>query len=530
MEVTSPFEVFFPSAGSTLPRVRRRQPPRRQVAAMKEDAAPSFTYVLPVLFLEFLATSLAKGVLPHLLLGAFGSSTYSVIAVLETTKGLLAFYFCPLIGRLSDSEGRRTMLCLTVVGTCLPVCVLAFTDSLWVYVAAQALAGAFSATFALTFAYIADTVDTSARAPAYGLALATFGLSLCVGPVTGGYIFRSFSQRSVFVVSLVLTILDVVYIALVLPETAPALSGEDAVRDDIGLHIPSFLELGPFLRSAGDSLRSLRISRAKVRFNSWKDLVVGAGDVAHGLPSRMGVLFGDGLRILQSTPLLRRVSEVVFLYYCGVWALVATLMVYVTKHLGFNSVMVGQLLSAYGICTMVSEGVLVRVMVPVLGEPLCVVIGLFGFSLQCVIIAFATEPWMMYASMSGALLANLFYPSVAALISRAVPQESQGEALGALNGCKSLCEGVGPLVFGTLMTVFENTSVPGAPYLLAALSTAVAAYRAKGLPRLMAEDDAIRDRSEAPEEETHRLLGPELGAEPGHELDQALGRDIGPET
>ena len=63
-----------------------------------------------------------------------------------------------------------------------------------------------------------------------------------------------------------------------------------------------------------------------------------------------------------------------------------------------------------------------------------------------------------------------------------------------------------------------------------ALSTAVAAYRAKGLPRLMAEDDAIRDRSEAPEEETHRLLGPELGAEPGHELDQALGRDIGPET
>lgn len=33
--------------------------------------------------------------------------------------------------------------------------------------------------------------------------------------------------------------------------------------------------------------------------------------------------------------------------------------------------------------------------------------------------------------------------------------------------CQALTEGFGPLVFGVLMALFENTPVPGAPYLLA---------------------------------------------------------------
>lgn len=45
----------------------------------------------------------------------------------------------------------------------------------------------------------------------------------------------------------------------------------------------------------------------------------------------------------------------------------------------------------------------------------------------------------------------------------------QGEALGALNGIKALTEGFGPLSFGLLMGLYEDTPTPGAPYLLASL-------------------------------------------------------------
>lgn len=52
-----------------------------------------------------------------------------------------------------------------------------------VFVALLALSGMFSSTFTLTFAYISDVVkDRDGRVAAYGLALATFGLSFTIGP------------------------------------------------------------------------------------------------------------------------------------------------------------------------------------------------------------------------------------------------------------------------------------------------------------------------------------------------------------
>ena len=41
--------------------------------------------------------------------------------------------------------------------------------------------GCFAATFPLVFSYIGDLVPPPRRAPAYGLALATFGLSFSLG-------------------------------------------------------------------------------------------------------------------------------------------------------------------------------------------------------------------------------------------------------------------------------------------------------------------------------------------------------------
>src|SRR5690606_7473824 len=99
---------------------------------------------------------------------------------------------CPMFGKLSDRIGRRTCLFATVLGTTMPVLALTFTSNLWVFGTLQALSGLFAATFPIAFAYIADFVEPQERAPAYGLALATFGLSFTMGPITGGYLAKSF--------------------------------------------------------------------------------------------------------------------------------------------------------------------------------------------------------------------------------------------------------------------------------------------------------------------------------------------------
>ena len=96
------------------------------------------------------------------------------------------------------------------------------------------LASITSATFPLTFAYISDCVeDKKKRAPAFGLALATFGLSFCLGPVSGSYLAKQFGDKSVFLTSFVLVLVNISYIVFFLPETVKV-----QVPADVRTYVP----------------------------------------------------------------------------------------------------------------------------------------------------------------------------------------------------------------------------------------------------------------------------------------------------
>ena len=89
-----------------------------------------FSLVLPVLFYEYLALSITKSLVPKLLIETFKENTYFAVGTMETVKGILAFLSCPLFGRLSDHLGRKYCLLVTVVGTTMPVAILAFTNNM----------------------------------------------------------------------------------------------------------------------------------------------------------------------------------------------------------------------------------------------------------------------------------------------------------------------------------------------------------------------------------------------------------------
>ena len=351
---------------------------------------------------------------------------------------------------------------MTVVGTTAPCWILAFTDNLWAYVCALGLSGLFASTFTLVFAYIADVVEATRRAPAYGAALATLGLSFTVGPVLGAFAARRVGDRRVFLVALALAILDVLIIGLALPE-----SNEGALRRR-GNEDPSTLR---FFREVSRAMeRGKRRNRRRGRTPPPE-----GEQGRHPTPAFDPL---DTLAVFRGDPFLRRVALIVLLYYSGVWALVTTIVVYVVRVFGLSKVEVGWLLSAYGLSTMVAEGLLVRALVPRLGELGTLRIGLLAFAMQCALIAVATTPGLIFASIGLSLLSNLVYPAVSSLVSRNVPEKAQGEALGAINGVKALTEGVGPLCFAALMAKFERTRLPGTPYLACAAVSALAAASA----------------------------------------------------
>jgi DHA1 family tetracycline resistance protein-like MFS transporter len=456
-------------------------------------------YVLPVLLLEFLALALTRAVLPALLLQKYGNWVYIIMGLADCVRGLLAFFACPFFGKISDIVGRRLCLFVTVFGTCAPVCSLAFFswDSLassldgddthvdiggaasesavepeeasdaWsammglstngaeamhphaitVFVVLLALSGIFSSTFTLVFAYISDTVlQQEERVSAYGLALATFGLSFTIGPMAGGYLAQ-YNCQYVFLASLLLTIVDLLYIYFVLPESR---------------------------QGAGENMGSNKstISTMTADHFSWNPW--------------------ETIRIVVVDPFLQKVGQVAFLYYTGLWALISTLSVYAVKRFHLGPGRLGELMSALGLCTMIAEAVLVRIMVPMLGEKRSVQIGLIAFAMQCVVLGFAYEPWHLFVVAAFSLLGNLVYPSLSSLVSGSVEPDAVGEALGAVNGIKALTEGIGPLVFGSLMTLSEHSILPGWPYLLAA-ALALAAYKQAGKLPDTDDDDYIHE-------------------------------------
>lgn len=422
-----------------------------------DDEPPNYVFILPVLFVEFLAIAVTRSLLPGRLNAFFGDRVYVVIGVAETVKGLLAFAACPLFGKLSDVVGRRPCLVVTVFGTILPCFCPAFTDDLWVYVTALGLSGLCAATFTLVFSYIADVVPAERRAPAYGLALATLGLSFTVGPPLGAYAARRVGQRLVFLVSLFLALFDVGFVLVALPESR--LVGRK--RAEVATAV------GPIASAVFDPL--------------------------------------DTLELFRGDPLLARVALVVLLYYSGVWALVTTLVIYVVRVFRLSTTQVGWLLGTYGLSTMVSEAGLVRWIVPALGERNTIRLGLVSFALQCVAVALARSFALVWASIVFSLLSNLVYPAASALVSRSVQPTAQGEAIGAINGVKALTEGAGPLAFASLMSTFENTPFPGLPYLACALVSILALAVTFNLP----SDDAyasFRARADAKREGEHELV------------------------
>lgn len=488
-------------------------------------------YVLPVLLLEFLALAITRAVLPSILLREYGNHVYIILGLADFVRGFFAFIACPLFGKISDVIGRRICLFITVFGTCAPVCSLALfswqdtailfssgstalssglgtytginmTSSLlldeamsndetpdiisssqlttgttmwgeWVppytgkethpfaitiFIILLGLSGFFSSTFTLVFAYISDTVkEQDERVSAYGLALATFGLSFTIGPMLGGYLAKT-DKQYVFLASLVLTVFDLLYIYFILPESRTFGNNQSSGTTNDATKNRSFQS-------------SIALISMDNKF-TWNPV--------------------DTLRIIIVDPFLRQVGKVAFLYYTGLWALISTLSVYAVQRFHLSPERLGELISVLGLSTMIAEAALVRVLVPLLGEKRAMKLGLFSFCLQCITLGLAYEGWHLFICAGFSLLGNLVYPSLTSLVSGSVEPNAVGEALGAINGIKALTEGIGPLFFGSLMTISEKSALPGWPYLLAAALVAAAYIETNKLPDIE-EDDYVHE-------------------------------------
>ncbi len=355
---------------------------------------------LSLLFLTVLLDLVGFGiVLPLLPFYAtrFGASGTQV-GLLVTVYSLAQLVTAPVWGRLSDRRGRRPILLIGLAGSTVSYLVFAWADSLWVLFLSRVMAGIGGATVPVAQAYIADVTPPERRAGNLGLIGAAFGIGFIVGPALGGTL-------------------------AVLSPHAPGLGA--AVLCGVN-GVLAFFFLPESLPPEERHLLAQTHKRGR-----WQAL---RGALAHPATLRLLVLF--------------------FLFNMAFAAMQPTFPLFGARRFGLTERDVGHLFALLGTVSAAVQGLLVRRLVPRLGEvrlirwaslPFCGGLLLLGYSpsLSALLVALA----LLALGFGGTL------PAMTSLLSRAAAPAIQGSVLGVGQSVGSLARIAGPFLAGVVYDV-----------------------------------------------------------------------------
>ncbi|GAC1322670.1 MAG: MFS transporter [Mycobacteriales bacterium] len=185
------------------------------------DGRPHPRRTLLVLSLPALSFSLAQ----TMLIPAFGDLVRDLHSDVATVTWLLTGYFVaaavctPLVGRLGDMFGKRRLLLLSLVAFAVGNVVSALGHDVRVVVAGRVVQGVAGGLFPLCFGIIRDEFPPSQVGSSIGAISAMIGLGGGAGLLIGGILIDAFGYSSIFWLGAACSVLSLVMIALLVPES-----------------------------------------------------------------------------------------------------------------------------------------------------------------------------------------------------------------------------------------------------------------------------------------------------------------------
>jgi len=350
---------------------------------------------------------------------AAGSHMYgALIGVFALTQ----FFSAPILGALSDRFGRRRVILIALGGAAIDYLVMGLAPNLtWLFFS-RVVAGMTAGMLAAANAYVADVTPPERRAQNYGLLGAAFGLGFVIGPAVGG-VLGDINIRLPFFAASGLAALNLLYGAIVLPES---LAPENR---------------RPFSWKRANPIGSLY---ALGRFRAVLPLIVSQ-------------FFGMLAKLMIQSA----------------WVL------YTGYRFGWSAREIGLSLAAVGTMGVLVQGLLVKRLLPLLGEHRAIVAGmLLTTAVQCCL-GLANASWMVYALILIGAFGGLAEPAMQGVISRHVPADEQGAVQGALTGLNSLAGIIGPPAaawsFGYCISSGHSWQLPGIAFFESSFLVLIAA-------------------------------------------------------
>ncbi len=385
---------------------------------------PGVGFIFITLVLAFVGFGLLIPVLPKLVVqlrgGDLASGSYAYGWIISIFA-LMQFVGSPILGALSDRYGRRRIILIATAGSAIDYFIMANAPTLVWFFVARIIAGFTAGVLATANAYIADVTVPEKRAQAFGLLGAALGVGFIIGPVLGGFL-GEYDVRLPFFVAGTCSAVNWLYGYLVLPES-----------------------LKPENRRAFDWQRA----------------------------SPLGSLVA-----LRRFPAVLALAEAFFLLMLAQMMLQSTWALYTDHRYGWGPKGIGMSLAFVGVATGFVQAVLIKRIVPRLGDTRAVITGLCISITAQVCYGLATQGWMVYAVICVGAFAGISGPALQSYITRHVPANEQGGVQGVLAGLQSLAGIPGPFIathsFGWAIAPGRTFQMPGIAFFEGAFFTAIA--------------------------------------------------------
>lgn len=382
------------------------------------EARQATAFALVAVFLDVVGFGLIIPVLPRLIeeVGHTGLDGAARIGGwLFAAFSLAQFVFAPLAGALSDRFGRRPLLLLAIAGLAIDYVVQALAPTvLWLF-AGRLIAGVCGSSYVIANACLADVSSPENRARSFGRMTAAFGLGFVLGPAIGG-LLGEFGTRVPFWSAALLASINFLFGLFALPETLSAKSR---------------------------------------RAFSWREA------------NPLGVLavFGRHAGVLPYALVLT-----VFFFgtsiYAAIWPFWG-----MAKY-GWSGTTVGLTLAASGLTVAVLQGFGTGPAVARWGERRMATVGLAGAAATCIGFGLAPTTAIVVVMLVINAVEGFAHPMLSALMSKAVPEDTQGALQGGISALMNLAMLVGAIfytqAFGYFLSEASPVRSPDIPFFIAA--------------------------------------------------------------
>jgi len=338
----------------------------------------------------------------------------TALGVLIASFAIMQFFFSPLLGKVSDKQGRKPILLISLFISFISFTIFSFANS-YLMLLFSRIIGGIATERAVAQAYIADVTDHKNRTKEMGKIGAALGAGFIIGPALGG-ILSTYGFSIPGYAAMSLTLINILFVISFLPE--PQRIKEKTME--------SINKSSGYFRGLRDSLRK--------------------------------PLLGPTLLILF----------IVTLAFSTIPVIVPLLSI---DFFNFNSLELSYVFIYIGLIQIVMQGFLINRLSKRFGEEKLIALGPILMATGTLLMPiFRNVAIFFFANAVLAAGFGLINTSIPAFLSKRISLNEQGSILGIAGSVASIANIPGPLIIGLIYSIAGSF----VPFLISAVMLIVA--------------------------------------------------------